>query len=249
MRLADLRREIDWQLQNRLTWSAPVLRRTLRDPQALVAGFSPAQAARYHELASRYSLARWPQVCNARDWLLNLHVLDVLDRTLATPLPGRSLDIGAGRWGYLPALHGWSGGDWDGIELDPHRRDWALVTRRGYAEHMRRLCPGCRYMPGSIMATRGAYPVLTWFLPYVLAPAFAAAGLPRRFYSPRELLAHACSRIAPGGQLLIINQGEREAAAQQQLLAEAGIAAQALGRIDSVFPAYRQPRYGWRVTS
>lgn len=171
-----------------------------------------------------------------------------LDRYADPPSKTRALDVGPGRCGYLPALVSWTGGDWDGVELDAHRRDWTLVTRRGYAEHLlQRLCPECRYRAGSVLALCERYATVTWFLPFVAPAAFSATRLPQRFFAPRELPAHVHSLLKPGGQALIVNQGEHEAAVQRALFSDAGIPARALGLLHSDFRFFQTPRYGWRL--
>ena len=45
----------------------------------------------------------------------------------------------------------------------------------------------------------------------------------------------------------MLNQGEAEAEVQGGLFAGAGVAAEALGRVESPLSPYRKPRYGWRV--
>ncbi|MCP9438295.1 MAG: hypothetical protein NHB36_00235 [Nitrospira sp.] len=248
MNLTELRREIDWRIQNRLAWSAPVLKRRLRDVTRVLAGLRAAQAQRYRALAGRYDLADWPRVCTARDYRLNLYVLDVLDRYLPRPAAGgRCLDIGAAAWGYLPALAAWSGGAWDGVELDAHRRYWTLATRAGHARYMCRHFPGCRYRVGSLLDLRGFYAAVTWFLPFVRPAPLAAARLPARFFQPQALLAHALSLLAPNACLFIVNQGEDEAEIQSALLTALGAKATELGEITSEFSPFTRPRYGWLV--
>lgn len=250
MSLAELRREIDWRLQNLLPWSAPVIKRTLGDPAPLLARMTAEQVRRYDELSRRYPLAAWPVVCTAREYRLSLYVLDLLDRYLAQkPGPGRALDIGAAAWGYLPALVAWSGGAWDGVELDAHRRYWTLTTRAGRARYMCRRHPGCRYLPGSLLDLSGSYAALTWFLPFVRPAPLAAARLPRRFFQPQALLAHALSLRAPNACLFIVNQGEEEAEIQFALLGALGAQATELGEITSVFSPFALPRYGWLVVA
>ena len=247
MNWRNLQLEIDWCLQNLLTLSAPVVKRRLHDPRHLQAGLTPEQLKRYQTLGADYPLDTWSTVCSRQEYLINLHILDLLDR-YAIPATGRGLDIGAGNWAYLPALLSWSGQAWDGVELDAHRRDWTLVTRRAYAKDMQRLCDDCRYHSGSLRHHTGHYACITWFLPYVLPAPLHAARLPPRFFEPQALLQQAWSLLLPGGTLFIVNQGKDEATAQSRLFQEQHIPAQSMGEVKSVFCVYRQLRYGWRAT-
>jgi len=47
--------------------------------------------------------------------------------------------------------------------------------------------------------------------------------------------------------MIIINQGEHETDVQQALFETVSVKAEPRGRIDSVFSAFKQPRYGWLV--
>jgi hypothetical protein len=247
MASADLRREFDWYLQNRFTLSAAVHKRRA-DPDAVVAGLSATQRQRYDALAATYAVDSWPQGCSPREYLLNLCFLDILDRYAMRPAAiTRALDIGAGGWSYLPALVSWSGTPWNGIELDAHRRDWTLVTRRGYARYMMRAYPGCCYIAGSLTELGGAYDVVTWFLPFVRHGALDTAHLPRRFFAPETLLRHAWSLLAPGATMFVVNQSEEESAEQQRLFERTGIDAKATGLLESGFSPFHLPRFGWRT--
>jgi hypothetical protein len=251
MTLDALRREIDWRLQNGLPWSAPVLKRPLRDARASVAGWSETARRRHAELARRYRMVDWAAVCTPREYQICCYVLDLLDRFVAPgPLAGRGfgLDVGAAAWSYLPALVSWSEFTWDGVEIDAHRRYWTLTTRRAHARYMmRRICPSCRYVVGSVLDMQDRYDCITWFLPFVRAAPLAAARLPRRYFAPQRLLQHALSLLARGGALFIVNQGEEEAESQFALLHALGAAATELGELTSVFSPFAQRRYGWLV--
>ncbi len=247
MGYATWRRELDWRLQNLLTVSAPVINRTLADPNKLLRSFTPPQRARYDLLNTRYALQAWPYACTRQEYWQNLYTLDICDHYFPRPRAmTRGLDIGAAAWSYLPALCAWSNTPWDGVELDAHRRYWTLATRRTHAEYMvRRSDPRCRYYSGSLLEMRECYSHMTWLLPFVTPEPLNAWHLPQRYFQPRELLAHAWSLLAPGGALFIVNQGEREYVAQGHLLEETGFSATPAGELTSVFSPYQQPRQAW----
>lgn len=244
----DWRRELDWRLQNLLTFSAPVIKRTVGDLRAAERTFSPVQSIRYRDLAEKYPLSAWGGVCADEELFLNLYFLDLFDRHLPKPpLSGRGLDIGAGGWSYLPALSAWSRIPWDGVELDAHRRYWTLATRRGHAEYMLRISEGSRYLPGSLFDLSGSYSGITWFLPFVTPGPLRAARLPDRFFQPNALLRHAWSLLEPGGFLFILNQGKEEADAQRRLFEDERLIAEALGEVTSPFSPFQKDRFGWRL--
>ena len=88
--------EIDWRLQNALTLSAPVIKWRLKNRLALEQSLTSAQTARLRALAKNYNLAGWEGVCTHREYMLNLHVLDVCDRYGP---PGAESDV---RWILAP---------------------------------------------------------------------------------------------------------------------------------------------------
>jgi hypothetical protein len=53
-------------------------------------------------------------------------------------------------------------------------------------------------------------------------------------------------RVAPGGVLFIVNQGEREREVQRDLLTGLAITATDLGLIESPLSPFRRPRFGFR---
>jgi len=67
-------------------------------------------------------------------------------------------------------------------------------------------------------------------------------GLPRRLFQPAGLLAHVWARVAPGGILVMANQGARECQEQRRLLAELSIPAET-APFDSPFRSYAEPRF------
>jgi len=241
------RRELEWWLQGRLTWSPPPWHRPIGDAGRWLAGESDRVRQRHLELSGRYPLERWPSLCNAVEYRLSLHVLDLLDRRLGPAGRGPALDIGSQDFAYLPGLATWGGGPWHGVELEPHRRRWTLATRRAHAERLCRAFPGARYHPGSLLELQGEFDAVTWFLPFVLPAPLRARGLPERFFQPHELLTHAHRLLAPGGRMLVVNQGEEEAAEQARLFEALAIDARPIGRLDGPFSPYRQPRFGWLV--
>lgn len=94
---------------------------------------------------------------------------------------------------------------------------------------------------------RGALCVYRVVSAYVNHAALQAGRLPDRFFQPHAMLHPALERLHRGGTLFIVNQGEQEARVQAEHLANATQHVEALGRIDSVFSRFTQPRYAWRV--
>ena len=240
----ELKRELEWWLQNRLTLSAPVFNRaaSLHD-----LALDEAGRARLQELGERYDLAPWGGCCGRGELIHSLYALDLLDRHLGAAGEGPGLDIGSGPWGYLPGLAAWGGGPWEGGEIDAHRRYLTGVTRRGYGRWMARRFPRCRYLAGSLTEVSGGYQTITWLLPLVTEGRLAAHRLPRRLFQPLELLRHAWGLLAPGGRMLVLNQEEGERIAQERLFLSAEISVRPPREGVSPLAGYRHPRYVWVV--
>lgn len=241
-------RDLRWLLKQSLRLSPPLTRkRGLReDPAALFGNLDAEALQRLQTLQQRYRLSDWPRLCVAMEYRENLTLLDLLDRHVPPPAAGaRGLDVGCRNFSYLPALSAFSGGRWDGSELDAHARYWNGLTRRAYGEWMARQRAGCRYLPGSVLHWRDRYDLIVWLLPFVVEEPLQWWGLPQRFFQPLVLLRHVHGLLQPGGTLLIVNQGEAEADVQQALLDHAGLQATALGELQSPFSPFRHRRFGW----
>ena len=91
------------------------------------------------------------------------------------------------------------------------------------------------------------YNYIVWFLPFVFIEPHKFWGLPKKYFYPEKLLEHAYSLLSENGQMLIINQGEEEAHAQENLLKKLQIPYLQLGEIKNNFFEYKHTRYGFLV--
>lgn len=236
-------RELSFWLRNAVTVSLPAWKRTV-SLRSIRQAFDPARLAR---LEHQFDLSRWEGHCNAQDWRESLYVLDVLREHLPTDVPeGRALDVGSKNGCYLPGLVTALSRGWDAVELDAHRRYVWGSTRRAYGEAMASAFPECRFISGDVRSLEGPWAVATWFLPFLTPEPLEAWGLPADQLVPRELLRHVTERLVPGGVLLVINQGEHEAAVQKSLFDALQLEPESLGRVDSPLSPFRRARYGWR---
>jgi hypothetical protein len=202
--------------------------------------------ARLEALAREVDLSPWERRCSLVEWRESLYVLDVV-RTYVPRLPreGRCLDVGAKNGCMLPGLATAVGLGWDAVELDAHRRYAWGSTRRVYGEALAAGFPGCRFLAADVRALPGPYALVTWFLPFLSEGPVRAWGLPREVLEPEALLRHVLGTLGPGGQLLVVNQGEAEAGMQQQLFERCGAKVEALGKITSALSPYLRPRWGF----
>lgn len=245
MDVRDLLAEAGFRVRGALRWSAPAWKRPVRSFERLLATLPLEGRRRAEALAASHDLGRWPELLTAVELREDLYLLDVLVQHLPG-VTGPGLDVGSRNGANLPALHAFAPGPWDLVEVDAHRRYLDLSTRRAHGERMAGAFPGCRYVAASVTSLEGTYGLVTWFLPFVREPALRAWGLPRRFFAPEALFRHVIERVAPGGALLIVNQGEAERDAQRALFAGLGLTPTELGLIESPLSPFRRPRFGFR---
>jgi hypothetical protein len=242
-------RELAWRLKNTLRYS-PMLKhkRGLAQLSVLLQRLTPQQTQRLALLQQYYALGDWPRLCTAQEYVENLYVLDLLHQHLSpSKNSGAGLDIGCRNFSHLPALSAFTQSHWIGVELDAYARYWNSYTRRAYGEWMAQQREGSIYVADSLLHVEGRYQTIVWILPFVLPEALAYWGLPPRYFQPLALLQKAWTLLDSNGVLLIVNQGEHEAAAQQQLFDQLHIEATALGEISSIFSAFKRTRFGWLV--
>ena len=247
--IAEYSRELNWQLKNFLRYSPPLKHRScIKTADSIIGQFNVAQQQRLTELQQNYLLDDWPQLCNRTEYIENLYLLDLLDQHLDSKiLKGSGLDIGCRSFSHLPALSVFARHEWHGVELDAHARYWNGYTRRAYGEWMAQQRCGSHYIADSLLQVQGRFNTISWLLPFVVEAALQRWGLPARYFQPQPLLEKACSLLADDGVMIIINQGEHEADVQQVLFETVLVKVGQLGRVDSVFSPFKQPRYGWLV--
>lgn len=245
--LANAAAEVGFWWRNSLTWSLPAWKGTAGSWDAFLGALDPPARERALALRTGHDLDRWPALLTPIELQENLYLLDVLERLLPRALPdGPGLDIGSKNGAILPALVAASARPWDLVELDAHRRYLTGATRRAHGERMAAAFPGTRYLAHSVTDLTSSYAVITWFLPFVHEGPLRAWGLPRRFFAPEKLLRHVAALLAPGGALIVVNQGESERNTQSELFTSLGLSPDDLGRIDTPLSPFHRPRYAFR---
>ncbi|MCA9494801.1 MAG: hypothetical protein KC621_32960 [Myxococcales bacterium] len=241
-------RSLGYALRQRIRWSTPPLKWTM-GPEAALAALPERARTRAAVLMNLYDTERWSGCCGTTDWVESLYTLDLLDRWAPKRLPeGRCLDVGSKNGAYLPALATAVPRGWDAVEIDAHRRYLDGSTRRAHGERMASCFEACRFHAGDVRELDGPWALVTWFLPFLSQAPLAAWGLPDELLAPRELLRHVTERVAPGGTLLLVNQGEQELRLQHGLFLDLGLEPTLLGKVCSALSPYRQTRFAWSWT-
>jgi len=265
--LASGRNRLGFALRNFLRWTLPG--NTYRENACAQAGLpelGPDAAMVFQALHGRYDLRHLAQAASRERYLETLAYLEWLEyfrqqcpaafsAIMDNALSLRWLDAGAKNWAYVEAIHAFiqtnhgQNFQLDGVELDPHRRYVNLQTRRQAALSYIHGLPNARYYSGNLLDWRQPAHIISHFLPFVFQEPHLAWGLPLDYFNPQPLLNHLLSLLEPGGLLLIVNQGEAEAQAQQALLESATrlfpVRFESLGQLPASFIEYRYPRYGW----
>ncbi len=229
----------------------------------LEAGLSAAAAERFTVLSADYDLSGWTRGSRLLELHESVYFLDLYDSFVRDHVRVqdaargfcRGLDVGSKNWAYLLALVTAWPGAWTGVEIDAHRRYADFSTRAAVARARAGGFAACRYLAGSVMDLGSAgegsagegrgFDVITWFLPFVCVDALRAWGLPDRFFDPAGLLSHVAGLLASDGVLWVVNQGEKERAAQRLLFAETDLCYETLGEMVSPLSPFRARRFGW----
>jgi hypothetical protein len=204
----------------------------------------PLAQATANRLLNTYHLQRLYYHSRVENYCENLFYLELLESALqrarATLSPViQAADIGVSQWFYVQALYGllkwWQPVTGDalpeegravtlsGFEADAYRVYIDLYSRYDYAlAHLRDL-ENAHYVPRRFEPQSAAYQFVTLLFPFLFLSDHLKWGLPRPMFSPQQLLADAWASVAPGGLLIIVNQGEAEQAAQRDMLQAAGI--------------------------
>lgn len=265
-RLHSGRNRLEFALRNFLSLPSPPYREPAEDKTGLLQDNSEGLVTA-SRLCKRYDLSAVVREASRQRTLETLSYLEWLDHfaslepTLfqqAFRTSGgafRWLDVGAKNWAYVAALNAFIRAHTekpfrlDGVELDPNRRYTDFRTRRQYAEAFAQCIPEAHYHPGDILHWRQPARIISHFLPFVLTDPLLAWGLPASHFQPQAMLDHLLTLLEPGGVLVIVNQGEAEAKAQEALFAinslREKVRWKSLGQLPASFIDYKYGRYGW----
>lgn len=189
-----------------------------------------------------------------RNRLENLYTKDILSKCFTKKYienPICILDIGSKNWFYAKGEYDFfkeisSNIKLDGVELDAYRLYSNFYSREEVAKYYIKGI-NANYISGNLLDISEKYDYIVWILPFVLPEPHSYWGLPKKYFYPEKLLAHAYSLLKTSGEMLIINQGAEEANAQKQLLEMQKINYCELGEIKSKYFDYKYTRYGFLI--
>ena len=184
-------------------------------PAERLSGLKLPVSRRVSQLRSRYRVA-FEQQLNADNALENYLYLDVLHRLReASPVwpavQGRVLDVGCKNFYYAAALAtAFEPAQLTGLELEGHRRYRDGHRRSDYATFYTGQIRGARYCVGDVCDWREKADLVSCWYPFVFAEVALAWGLPLSAFAPQRFFPALAEALAPGGLLLVVNQGLAE---------------------------------------
>ena len=224
----------------------------------------PLAKATANRLVNDYHLQRFYAHSRADNYCENLYYLELLESALqrsraVLPDVVHAADIGPSQWFYVQGLHAlltWycpvggsplpEGGRavaLSGWEADAYRVYLDFYSRHDHAlAHIRDL-KDVEFVPLNFEQQPQAYQFITMLFPFVFLKDHLHWGLPQPMFAPADLLADAWASLAPGGWLIIVNQGEAEHQTQRELLSATGITPAADFRHESLLYRYELARY------
>jgi hypothetical protein len=216
--------------------------------QSKACRWSPVEAEVLAALQARYgwlTLHDVGTVARYRESLWRLWQLDIM-RALAPEAfsVGRHwLEVGVKQWSVVEAMRRWltyqqgsqQGWTLTGLELDPYRLLASGYTRQEEAQAYIRNTEGqACYRVGNVvnhLAPRGGYQGVFAFMPFVSLEPHRQWGIPDKLFTPDQYWRAIIDRcLAPGGWLMVSNQGGWEAEALEETLAPFVNALVPLGR-------------------
>ena len=180
----------------------------------------------------------------------NLYTKAVLEQAFSKQNGNlKILDIGCKNWFYAKGEYEFFASfcedfQLDGVEIDAFRIYSNFYNRYEVAKYYTKGLKNTNYIAGNLLDLKDKYDYIIWFLPFVIYEPHKYWGLPKKYFYPEKLLDHAYSLLNPNGEMLIVNQGEKEFEVQKGLLRKLNIKYKDLGEIKNDYFEYQNKRYG-----
>lgn len=249
--LKDLKNRFDFFLRSNITLSRKGYKENPYDINSI--NFSNEQAKVYFELKEKYNLSFFGSL-NTRNFLENLYFLNIFDKYLSKPSSSANiLDIGSKNWSYARSQYLFFNSynnikNLNGIELDSYRLCSNLYTRYETAKFYIKDLPNTNYISGDFLEHNKNYDYIIWILPFITKYPLYKWGLPLRYFKPKEMLIHAYNLLNKNGEMLIINQGIKEAEIQNGLLKALNIPIDLSSeKIKDDFELFENERYCFKI--
>ena len=212
------------------------------------------QKAFYNVLSKKYDID-FLKNSTKRIFLENLYFLSIFDKVFSKKAKENIcvLDIGSKNWSYVKSeylfFNSFTHFSLEGIELDPNRLCSNFYSRYEIAKFYKKGLDNTKYIAGDFLSHNKKYDYIIWILPFILPYPHIKWGLPLKYFKPEKMLLHALNSLKSKGELIIINQGEKEYNIQQELNAKLELNVQYYGEIEDVFSLFKNKRYCSKILS
>ena len=245
----NIRNSFDFFLRNHITFSRKNYSEKSIDLNKLV--FTEEQDKIYNDLREKYDFKSLENI-SEKTFFLNMYLLNVFDKSISKKQNKAIsvLDIGSKNWDYVKSEYAFFKSftkdlTLNGIELDAYRMNSNFYSRYEVAKFYKKGLINTNYIVGDFMEHMQKYDYIIWILPFITEYPLIKWGLPLKYFKPLEMLLHAYDLLTPNGELLIINQGEKEYTIQQELINKMNINTPyiPLGEIEDSFGIFKNKRY------
>ena len=242
----DLKNNLDFFLRCRITLSRKNYSEKPADKTKIFT--NPKQEDLYNYLNEKYNLSIIDKYNNI-NLLTNLYYLEIFDKYISPANNNASiLDIGSKNWNYAGSEYIFfnkftSNFVLNGIELDAYRLCTNLFNRYEIAKFYTKHMKNTRYIAGDFLMHNQKYDYIIWILPFITEFPHQKWGLPMRYFRPEQMLSHAYNLLNANGELLIINQGEKEFEIQKELNKKLNLEYKDFGEIEDNFDLFQNKRF------
>jgi SAM-dependent methyltransferase len=237
-RLRSLRHRFSYGVSERLRVSRGVFQ---ENPANELPPLPAGQAERVAELQSRYGV-RFEATLNAASSLNNYEYLDILDRAWSAGAPAGGLvcDVGCASFYYAAALQAFFRPErLIGVEVEGHRLFKNGHSRADHARGYVSRLPNAEFVIADYATYECAADVITAWYPFLTPQAILAWRLPLSLLRPAALFGRIRRNLNPGGRLLMVNHGPREAEIARSLCEAEGLRPISRGSVVSVLGPHR----------
>jgi hypothetical protein len=247
---------LDFPLRQFFHWSRKGYQ-VKNESKAQAFGFLAGATRRQQEneadrLLSAYHLSQFIQTSTVKSYRINLYYIGLIEKAfnladIVLPHEIKAADIGVSDWFYVHALYAALNYynstqkryvELVGYEIDAYRVCQDFYSRYDHAMVYIQDLSGVQYIPRRFSKQSESYNLVTLFFPFIFINDHLEWGLPGGSFVPQTLLEDAWESVAPGGLLLVVNQGEKEHLVQREMFQKLNIPTQIMFVYESKFYQY-----------
>ena len=247
----NIKNSIDFFLRNHIVFSRKNYFEKPNNNQNIFENSSQKEC--FEKLNTKYNLELLKSV-SQRNFLENLYFLNLFDKFFSGEIKKDAAvcDIGSKNWYYAKSEYIFfqnksQNFKLTGIELDGNRLNSKFYSRYEIAKFHTKNLNNTKYIIEDFLSHNEKYDYIIWILPFISEYPHIKWGLPKKYFCPEKMLLHAYELLNKNGELLIVNQGEKEYNLQKELNKKMNINAVYLGEIEDIFNLFYHKRYCSRI--